>query len=134
MLLLEAVEYAALQAVDFATLLKEDSVLSKVKDWILSSWPSEQLDSMFAPYEARKTELSLHRDCILWGNRVVIPQAAREKVLQLLHANHPEMSAMKASARGLMWWPKMDHDIEEFVRYCQPCQSNRQSDPKAPAQ
>lgn len=26
----------------------------------------------------------------------------------------------------------MDSQIEEFVRYCQPCQSNRQSDPKAP--
>ncbi|KAM7286060.1 uncharacterized protein ISCGN_032945 [Ixodes scapularis] len=131
-LLLEAVEYAPLQAADIARMTKEDCILAKVKDWILSGWPSRQPDNTFAPYEVRKFELSLQRDCILWGNRVVIPQVARERVLQLLHANHPGMSAMKASPRGLMWWPKMDSQIEEFVRYCQPCQSNRQSDPKAP--
>lgn len=63
---------------------------------------------------------------------MVIPQVAGEGYFQLLHANHPGMSAMKASARGLMWWPKMDSQIEEFVRYRQPCQCNRQSGPKAP--
>lgn len=132
MLLLEAVECASLQAVDIVKLIKKDSVLAKVKDWILCGWPSTQLDNRFEPYEVRKTELSLHRDCILWGNRVVIPEATREGVLQLLHANHPGMSAMKAAARGLMWWPKRDHEIEEYIRYCQPCRSDRQSDPKAP--
>ncbi|XP_075553516.1 uncharacterized protein LOC142586149 [Dermacentor variabilis] len=51
-LLLEAVECAPLQAADIAALIKKDKVLSMVKEWILSGWPSTQLDSKFAPYEA----------------------------------------------------------------------------------
>ncbi|XP_075534182.1 uncharacterized protein LOC142567968 [Dermacentor variabilis] len=50
-LLLEAVECAPLQAADIAALIKKDKVLSMVKEWILSGWPSTQLDSKFAPYE-----------------------------------------------------------------------------------
>ncbi|XP_075527058.1 uncharacterized protein LOC142559328 [Dermacentor variabilis] len=50
-LLLEAVECAPMQAADIAALIKKDKVLSMVKEWILSGWPSTQLDSKFAPYE-----------------------------------------------------------------------------------
>ncbi|XP_042149215.1 uncharacterized protein K02A2.6-like isoform X3 [Ixodes scapularis] len=42
------------------------------------------------------------------------------------------MTAMKTSARAYIWWPKIDQAIEDFVRHCQQCQENRQSDPKAP--
>lgn len=31
-----------------------------------------------------------------------------------------------------MWWPNMDKEIEDFVRHCDRCQLNRQSDPKEP--
>ncbi|XP_075559299.1 uncharacterized protein LOC142590759 [Dermacentor variabilis] len=50
-LLLEAVECAPLQVADIAALIMKDKVLSMVKEWILSGWPSTQLDSKFAPYE-----------------------------------------------------------------------------------
>lgn len=61
-----------------------------------------------------------------------MPEAARKVVLRLLHANHPDMTAMKATARSLMWWPKMDQEIDDFVRHWGRCQSNRQSDAKKP--
>lgn len=131
-LLLEAVQYPPLLATDIAGLTEKDTVLSRVKQWVFSGWPDDSSGGNFAPFEVRQTELSVHRDCLLWGNRVVIPKAARSKVLQLLHANHPGMTAMKAMARSLIWWPKLDQEIEEFVRYCEKCQTNRQSDPKAP--
>lgn len=102
-----------------------------MKNYILSGWPTDY-ENDFAAFAMRKTELSLHRDCILWGNQVVIPQEARDYVLRLLHANHPGMTAMKSQVRLLTWWPKMDKEIEDFVCHCDGCQVNRQSDPKAP--
>ena len=54
--------------------------------------------------------------CILWGNRVVIPKAGREKVIEALHETHPGIIKMKSLACNYVWWPKMDKELELKVR------------------
>ncbi|KRZ81567.1 Uncharacterized protein T08_2084 [Trichinella sp. T8] len=39
---------------------------------------------------------------------------------------------MKALARSYVWWPKMDSEIENWVRTCELCQQSRASPPHAP--
>ena len=85
----------------------------------------KKTDSSLLPYTRRWLELSLHRDCVLWGNRVVIPTELRQEVLKLLHQNHPGMTVMKAVARSYIRWPGMDTNIEEIVRTCNLCQQTR---------
>ena len=34
---------------------------------------------------------------------------------------------MKALARGLLWRPKLDNDIEQYVKHCDSCQRTRYS-------
>ena len=84
------------------------------------------------PFNRRKTELSVHDGCILWGNRVVIPEQGRAKVLQQLHDGHPGVTRMKSIARSLTWWPGIDKDIEKTVQNCQPCQQHQKSPAPAP--
>lgn len=130
-LLLEAVEYPPVSAADVASATLRDPCLSLVTKWVTTGWPEQGVPPEYAAYEMRREELSLHCDCLLWGNRVILPEL-REDVLAILHANHPGITAMKALARSYVWWPKTDAQIEEFVRHCKPCQENRQSEPKAP--
>ena len=73
------------------------------------------------PFNRRKSELSVQDGCILWGNRVVVPEQGRSKVLQQLHEGHPGVTRMKSIARSLTWWPGIDKDIEKTVQNCQPC-------------
>jgi len=56
---------------------------------------------------------------VLWGGRVVVPEKGRKCVLDLLHEAHPGMARMKSLARGYMWWPGLDKDIEETLRVCE---------------
>ncbi|XP_015277400.1 PREDICTED: uncharacterized protein K02A2.6-like [Gekko japonicus] len=77
---------------------------------------------------------SISKGCVLWGNRVVIPETLRHRVLQSLHDGHPGMVHMKALARGYVWWPKIDKAIEEWVQVCIPCQQSRPDPPTAPPQ
>ncbi|XP_015278823.1 PREDICTED: uncharacterized protein K02A2.6-like [Gekko japonicus] len=44
------------------------------------------------------------------------------------------MVHMKALARGYVWWPGLDADIEEWVRVCEPCQQARPEPPTATPQ
>lgn len=61
---------------------------------------------------------------IYWGNRVVIPRKAQERMLQLLHETHQGASSMKAVARSLFWWPGMDREIQELSAQCVSCVEN----------
>jgi len=98
---------------------------------VLHGWqPQKGVD--FQPYEQRKHELSVEDGCVLWGSRVVVPSAGREAVVRLLHEGHPGISRMKALARGVVWWPALDSQLESKVKECVACQSSRKSPPKAP--
>ncbi len=103
-----------------------DPTLARVRTFITKGW-SEHNDSSFSPYQQRRDELSVYEGCILWGSRVVIPPAGRRKTLQLLHEGHPGISRMKSKARSLVWWPKMDQEIEMVVKSCSECQRIRHS-------
>ena len=39
---------------------------------------------------------------------------------------------MKGLARGHVWWPRLDKDIESLAKSCQSCQAVKQAPPTAP--
>ena len=118
-------------AMDIGKATLQDPVLSKVHDWVMMGWPEASTED-FRPYHTRRNELSCEQNCILWGSRVIMPQALRGKMLKELHWEHPGVCAMKALARTCVWWPKMDEEIEREIKLCSVCQNVRSSPPSAP--
>lgn len=57
----------------------------------------------------------MFRNCLLWRHSAIIPDEAREYMLNLLHSVYQDMSSTKAKARGVIWWPNMDKEIEQMV-------------------
>lgn len=110
----------------------KNPILSQVKSFVLSGWPEYLENSEFKPFFKRRNELSVEDGCILWGARVVIPPEGREKMLDELHEAHPGMTRMKGLARGYMWWPHMDDDIEGKVKSCSQCLEHQREPSKAP--
>nr|XP_023665672.1 LOW QUALITY PROTEIN: uncharacterized protein K02A2.6-like [Paramormyrops kingsleyae] len=104
---------------------ERDLVLSKVKTFLLQGWPKIVQSEELRPYMKRKAELSLQDGCIFWGTRVVVPPQGRAQVLEEIHETHPGVSRMKSLARSYVWWPKMDLDLENKVKFCSQCQSNQ---------
>ena len=108
-----------------------DPLLSKVHRLLLQGWQHCD-DPELKPYQVRHCELSVCDGCVMWGNRVVIPQAGRKKVIEQLHDGHPGTSRMKSLARSFVWWPLMDDDIAERVKSCNQCQLTRHAPQPAP--
>ena len=81
------------------------------------SWPCSVEDSL-RPYYQRREQLTLEGNRI----RVVIQWKLRSKILDELHQGHPGVTHMKSLARGFVWWPGLDNDLEELSRNCDSCQ------------
>ena len=108
-------------AVDVARLSAQDSVISKVMYHVSSGWPRVVTDQIL-PYFRLKEELSIESGCLIWGNRVIIPCALRQRLLKEIHCDHLGASRMKAVARSFFWWPKLDADITATAAACEACQ------------
>lgn len=108
-----------------------DKVLARVHDMVLQGWEHTG-EEKFRPYQSRKDELSMHNGCVLWGTRVVIPPQGRAQVIEELHDTHPGICRMKSLTRAYVWWPRMDHDLEEKVKACKVCQQSRPADSPVP--
>ena len=130
-LLMEHLADSPITAKQIQVWTRRDPTLSTVLHYLQYGWPAE-VNPNLSNYFSRRTELSVHEGCILWGNRVVIPPQGRTAVLQELHEGHPGMSRMKTLACMYVWWPRLDSDIEETVRQCSSCQVNQSAPPTAP--
>lgn len=60
---------------------RKDIVLGRVMLCINSDWSSTDKDGELAPYYLRRSDLSIHHGCIMWGVRVIIPTKLRNLVI-----------------------------------------------------
>ena len=109
-------------AEEIASATRSDPILSRVLDWSLRGWPNTGEDSSFAQYYTRSSTITVYRGCLLWGNRVIIPEKLRKRIVEALHVAHPGIVRMKALARTYVWWPSITKELESYVNNCQPCQ------------
>ena len=110
----------------------KDPCLSQVLTYVQKGWPGHINEACLKPYWQHRSELSSHDGCLLWGQRVIIPPQGRSTVLQELHGGHIGVTRMKSLARGVVWWPKLDDDIDLLVRSCHKCQMQQDNPPLAP--
>ena len=101
-----------------------DEVLQEVLQYVKNGWPAKVLPGLIFPYFCRRDTLSTTQNCLISGNRVVIPDSLRSKVLKTLHSGHPGIVRMKALARTTVYWPGIDKDIQQFVKSCDACAVN----------
>ena len=112
-------------AQDILEATKSDPVLSCVLRYVKSGWPVLVEDECLRPYFHRRHEITVERDCLLWGLRVIIPASLHSPILEELHQAHPGIIWMKEVARSDVWWPQFDDDIEATVRACASCQQKQ---------
>ncbi|CAG2211726.1 unnamed protein product [Mytilus edulis] len=61
---------------------RKDPILGQITNYVLKGWPNYRDNDEMKPYFSRKTELSVFDSCLLWGNRVVIPNPGRKNRVQ----------------------------------------------------
>ncbi|XP_062710511.1 uncharacterized protein K02A2.6-like isoform X1 [Aedes albopictus] len=100
---------------------KKDEFLLRIREYIENGWP-DRLEKRFLDVYSHYQDLEDVDGCIIFQDRVVIPNSMKNSVLKLLHRNHAGMHKIKQLARRTVYWFGMNGDIEEYVRTCRICQ------------
>lgn len=82
--------------------------------------------SEYDSFRNKSNELTVEYDWILWGYRTVIPQKLRKQILCELHLSHLGIVKTKTLARSYVYWPNIDVDIEQLIKYCCPVKNYKQ--------
>ena len=91
---------------------------------ICSLWLANSQAHFQVPTLCCKDELSVLDGCLLWAFHVTVPPQGRQPLLEELET-HLGASKMKALARSYIWWPGMDAEIDNLVKFCPMCQQSR---------
>lgn len=73
-------------------------------------------------YYPMRTEFSKLGYLILRGTRILIPKPLRLQCISLAHEGHLGIVGTKQMLRSKVWWPKIDKDVENYVKSCHGCQ------------
>ena len=118
--------------------ISDDSVLSRVLDYVLHGWPKYEKDipSEIRPYFTHSAHLSVIDGVLTFDDRIVIPKSLQPDILQRLHAGHWGISKTRSLATESLWWIGMTKDIIDCIKncdYCQIHQSSQRHEPLIPS-
>ena len=65
-------------------------------------------------------------------DRIIIPPKMRNEMLTRIHENHMDMERCKRRARDIIFWPRMNEQIDAVVSKCKTCQEHQMSNQKEP--
>ena len=102
-MMLETLDMTLLKSEQIRRYTATDPVLCKIMKYVANSW-SDTVDAQLKPFWNRKMELcSLEAGCLLWENRVVVPEKLQDRPLQQFQDGHPGIGAVKSTARSTVW-------------------------------
>ena len=104
-----------------------DSVLQAVITLVKNSWPESfsECPSTAKPFYNVKEELSLADGVLLKVDRVVLPSSMRADMLKPIHEGHIGIEKSKTRAREVMYWPRMNAEIEDYISKYSVCLQHR---------
>ncbi|XP_062702035.1 uncharacterized protein K02A2.6-like isoform X1 [Aedes albopictus] len=117
-LILAITESAAVDVGEIEDAARMDGQLQLVVEALQTGvWNRKEIKD-FEPF---RDELGLVEDLLVRGNKLVVPEQLRKRMLELAHEGHPGESLMKRRLRDRVWWPKMDGEVTSCVKTCDGC-------------
>ena len=128
--LVDAIRALPVTAAEIKRATMADPILLQVIQFVQSGWPIGPVPKVLQPLFNRRESLCIVNGCLMFGERVVVPEALRLRALRQFHSGHPGSSRMKSVARSFAYWPGMDADIVNFVKRCTNCQQAAKNPPR----
>ena len=126
--------HESLRLTDLRQRADEDHEYQQLKTYIHKGFPSQRshLPDNCRRYWNVRNQLTVEDGLIVLGCRLLIPPTLRHSVLVQLHSAHQGSVRTKQRARQIVYWPGIDHDIDNIILQCKQCQETLPSQPREP--
>jgi len=120
---------AAVAPGEVARATAADPLLQDVLRFVQACWPARCLGERFQPYFRIWEALTVVRDCLMYGDRVVIPASLILAVRQAIQDLHVGLGKASVVCRLYLWFPGWKTAVKDAVRSCTSCQLTRPNPP-----
>jgi len=121
---------AALAPSEAARATAADPLLQDVLRFVLAGWPAKCPGERFQPYFRIREGLTVVRDCLMHGDRVVIPASLIHAVRQAMQDLHVGLGKASAVCRLYLWFPSWKAAVRDAVQTCTSFQLTRPNPPR----
>ena len=113
---------------------ENDPSIRLLASCVTAGFPSKksEMPSEIAEYWDHRHGLNVVDSVVLYNDRIVIPVALRERVLDNLHSAHQGVTSMSSRALATVFWPGITASIEMARSGCRTCHRNAPSQAKLP--
>ena len=113
----------AVSEAEFENAATEDRQHGVVCEYIKKGWPRrrQDVDPVAAGFHQVRHELSSRGSLLFRGDRLVVPEVLRSRILTNAHGCHQGMVRTKQRLRARFWWPRLDQQVQEQVKACEVC-------------
>ena len=100
----------------------KDPNCTTIKQFCLSGWPEKRkVAANLKPYWLVRHELSICKDLLLFGCRIVVPDSLKTLTLQRLHDGHLGIQRCRLHAASAVWWPGLAKQVINMVQRFHVC-------------
>ena len=105
---------------------QDDDICRQIRQYVHEGWPENgKLKGEIRLYASMSAEITIQRDLLLRGNRLIIPQAMRKDILQRLHDGHLGITKCRERARQSVWWPGLNRHLQDLLYQCRICSRDK---------
>ena len=107
---------------------KEDWLCQQVRRFTDDGWPEKRnLHGELKKFAALSSEITVQRDILVRGSRLIIPDKLRREMIERIHEGHQGIVKCRERAKAAIWWPGMSKELKEYVFSCPVCSRERRN-------
>lgn len=113
----------------------DDKELNLIRKYIHNGWPSHisKVPASIKQYYKLRTEITEGSNTLIYyGQRMIIPESWKQKILKNIHTGHLGIIKCIAKANASVFWLNINKDLEKFVNNCEVCNIHSNSNRKEP--
>ena len=132
-----AVQFLSMSEPQLKEIQKEtasDTTIQVLKKVILNGWPDNknEVPTELHPYFTIRDELSVQDGVIFKGSRCVVPLSVQQKIRERLHGAHTGLQGCLRRAQEVVYWPRMNGDLTDYISKCEICSTYQPAQGKEP--